>query len=340
MPDFWTTSGYHLLSNDENNHLIVSDDFLRAYLARPEIRPVEESCDQERNLHAQLIDNPRMVVSDDMLMALADPDGRENYQVFLPFRDRLIHCKTIEATYLSLFSDPISPLPGMFVDQLVHVLVRHILDGCEDPFRIRAAELFFRDQKITIQDGNILAADAEIVEMYATTGGWGSLGALIAQAGTATKSVELDVLRPENVDLYWTRSEKHDTVLDLSFTRPGLDGFCRVLESWVCHMLGLDVAIQPVQKITDERWVWHLGLDREASSILNDLYNGIDIGEERQGQILSLFRLEFSDPLLMQADVRGRPVYIGLCMTGAKDLKLKPQNILVNLPLSRAAAIN
>ena len=33
--------------------------------------------------------------------------------------------------------------------------------------------------------------------------------------------------------------------------------------------------------------------------------------------------------------VRGRPVYLGLAMTAAARLKLKPQNLLVNLPLAR-----
>jgi hypothetical protein len=35
--------------------------------------------------------------------------------------------------------------------------------------------------------------------------------------------------------------------------------------------------------------------------------------------------------------VRGRPVYLGLAMTPAQRLKLKPHNLLTNLPLARAA---
>lgn len=340
MPDFWLNSGYHLLDKNEDGHLVITDDFLRAYFLRPEVRPVDESCDAERELHEKLVNNPQMSVTDNMIKVLKDPDGRENYEVLVPFRDRLLNQKTVEAAYLSLFSHPLSPLPGMFVDQLVHVILRNVLDGINDPFQVRAAEIFFRDQKVTIQDGNILLGDTEVVEMYAATGGWGALGALIAQAGTETKSVEMDVLRQENASIYWPRAEKHDIVLDMSFTRPGLDGFCRVLEGWVGHLLGVKVAVQPVQKITDEKWVWHLGLDKEASGLLNDLYNGEDVGEDRLENLLSLFRLDFSDPLLMREDIRGRPVYMGLCMSPGKDLKLKPQNILVNLPLAQGASLN
>jgi hypothetical protein len=35
--------------------------------------------------------------------------------------------------------------------------------------------------------------------------------------------------------------------------------------------------------------------------------------------------------------VRGRPAYLGLAMTATGRLRLKPQNLLVNLPLARAA---
>jgi hypothetical protein len=36
----------------------------------------------------------------------------------------------------------------------------------------------------------------------------------------------------------------------------------------------------------------------------------------------------------MRADIAGRPVYLGLGMDGEKRIRLKPQNLLVNLPLA------
>src|SRR6267378_6107181 len=41
--DFWRNSGFHLLEGDDEGRLSITDDFLRAYLMRPEIRPAEES---------------------------------------------------------------------------------------------------------------------------------------------------------------------------------------------------------------------------------------------------------------------------------------------------------
>ncbi len=151
-----------------------------------------------------------------------------------------------------------------------------------------------------------------------------------------TRSVDLDVLSADNAEIYWERDDSFDTVLDISFSRPGLIALCKVLEDWVRHFLGVEVQIEPVGMIRDERWVWHVGLNVEANIILNDLYNGRDVGEDRLRQILSLFRLSFRDPAQMRADIAGRPVYLGMAMDGAETLRLKPQNLLANLPLAAA----
>src|SRR3546814_12126396 len=63
------------------------------------------------------------------------------------------------------------------------------------------------------------------------------------------------------------------------------------------------------RSITDERWVWHIGLDAEGNALLNDLYNGIEVGEGRLAQLLSLFRMDFRDSSVMAPEMAGRPVY-------------------------------
>jgi hypothetical protein len=108
-----------------------------------------------------------------------------------------------------------------------------------------------------------------------------------------------------------------------------------VLQGWVQHLLGVVVHIQPVQRIDDAQWRWHLGLDAEASALLNDLYQGVEVEPARQRRLVSLFRLDFADPGEMRRDVAGRPVYLGLMANAEQQLRLKPQNLLLNLPLAQ-----
>ncbi|MCW2236057.1 DUF6352 family protein [Azospirillum canadense] len=334
MPDFWRESGYHLLDRDADGRLAVTPDFLRAYLMRPEMRPPEEACDTENTLYAGLLDDPTRPVPPGMVEDLADADARENWAVWLGFRDRLLAAGTVEGCYLRLFREGARGVPGLFIDQLAHVILRGILDETPSGLRARAGELFFRQQAVSVEGGRVRLADAETVEMLSATGGFGSLGRLVVEAGTAPRSVEMDILDETNHGQYWDRESAHDTVLDVTFAAAGLDALSRVLESWVAHFLGVKVAIHPVQRISDERWVWHVGLDAEATAILNDLYNGAEVTEERLARVLSLFRLEFADPAAMRADLAGRPVYLAMAMGADRKLRLKPQNLLVNLPLA------
>jgi hypothetical protein len=344
MADFWRDSGYHLLRRTAAGHLAVTDDFLRAYIQRPEVRPVAESCPAERDLHAALLADPRLPVPETRLAALADADARETYRIVLGFRDRLIEAGTVEECYTRTFLPPAAgaagdgvPTPPLFIDQMAHVILRAILEGCTDGLRARAAELLFREQKVTVADGAVMAADAETVDMFATSGGFGALGQLVVEAQTPLRTVELDVLDEGNADLYWIRDQRHDTVLNLNFAGGGLDALCRVLELWIRHFLDVQVSIQPVQEISDERWVWHVGLDAEGSRMLNDLYEGVEVDEGRLARLLALFRLDFADPAAMQSGIAGRPVYLAMAVDSQSILRLKPQNLLVNLPLASHA---
>ncbi|MDE2167650.1 MAG: hypothetical protein KGJ66_15100 [Alphaproteobacteria bacterium] len=335
LPDFWLSSGFHLLRRDPTGHLAVTDDFLRAYLERPEMRLVDESDAGERTLHAKLHAAPRAAVAATELAAIVDADIRANYGVFLDFRDRLLAAGTLEAVYLALFRTQAVTMPALLLDHLVHAILRNILADCDDPIALRAAELLFRTQKVTVADGAVMLADEETVEITARTGGLGSLGRLLLESATPTTQITLDVLSAENAATYWDRSDRFDTVLDLSFTRPGLDALCRVFERWVGHFLGVALRIEPVSQIRDERWSWHIGLDAESTAILNALYRGEPVDEARLSLLIALFRATFADTADMRPDLAGKPIYLGLAIDNARRLRLKPQNLLLNLPLAR-----
>jgi len=85
MQDFWRNSGFHLLEHDHLGRLSITDDFLRAYLVRPEIRPVEESGPNEIALHEALLEDPRRDPTASALEIIEDADARDNYRVLLAF---------------------------------------------------------------------------------------------------------------------------------------------------------------------------------------------------------------------------------------------------------------
>ena len=90
-----------------------------------------------------------------------------------------------------------------------------------------------------------------------------------------------------------------------------------------------------MREIPDEEWQWHVGLDAEATAMLNDIYNGAEVEEERLQRVIGLFRLQFSDPGVVRPELAGAPVFLGLAMTPDSILRMKPQNLLMNLPLAR-----
>ena len=293
-----------------------------------------ESGEGERRLHAALMEEPRKAVDKKDLEAIEDQDARDNYRIMLRFRDKLLHSGTVEGCYMSLFKAPID-VPPIFVDQLAHVILRNTLDGCDDALKLRAAELFFREQKATIQDGHVLLADLETVEMHASGHRYGSIGRLIVEAQGDAFQESLDVLDRANAAIYWERESRHDTVISLTYGRPALDALCRVMEGWIRHFLQLEVAIKPVRKFEEPRWAWHVGLDAESSAILNELWSGGEIEQGRMRNILAIFALQFEEPDAMRADVRGRTVYLALSSEDGV-VKMKPQNLLINLPLNEA----
>jgi hypothetical protein len=278
------------------------------------------------------MDNPRLSID---VSPIKDADARHNYGVVLRFRDKLLSAGSVEGAYMSLFRDKID-VPPMFIDQLAHVILRNILDGCEDPLQARAAELFFREQKATIKDGHALLADLETVEMHASGNRYGSIGRLIVEAQGDLAKTELDVIDRANAATYWQRESKHDTVISLTFGRAALDALARVIESWVFHFLRTKIQVKAIRKIEEERWAWHIGLDAESTAILNELWNGGQVEQGRMRRILALFRLEFSDPAVTRRDIAGRPIYLALSADDSDVVRLKPQNLLLNLPLHEA----
>jgi len=337
MQDFWRNSGFHLLERDAEGRLAVTDDFLRAYLLRPEIRPVDESGPGEIALHHALLDDPRREVDAQELESVEDADARDNYRILLSFLGRLKRAASLESCYVEIFSGGGVAVPPLFIDQLAQIIVRSILEGCEDALEPRAAELFFREQKASTDEGTVMLADLETVEMHTSGGSFGSLGRLIVESQAPLAAVNLDVLDTENVHIYWMRDQRHDLVISMNFGRAANLAFCRVMEKWILHFLGVRVGIRALRAIEDRSWAWHVGLDAESTTILNALWRGEEVEPGTFRRVLALFRLDFEDPAAMRADIAGKPVYMALSMNENGVVRMKPQNLLLNLPLAARA---
>src|SRR5262249_50380766 len=240
MTDFWLSCGHHLLDRDAGGGLLVTDEFLKAYLARPELAPPADACIAERTLHAALLTNPHRPVTASEIARIADPDARENWSLMVAFRDRLAACRTVEAAYLDLVRGGVGDTPPLFINQLVHVILRNALDGCDDPFVLRAAELFFRAQRLTVHDGSLIAADEETVAGASSQ----PVSPLVAMLGLPPAG-EIDVLNESNAVSYWERSDRFDMALDLTAGRRGLAALGEVIARWIAHLLAVEVAVEP-----------------------------------------------------------------------------------------------
>lgn len=307
--------------------------YWRFILARPELAPIPESGAHERALHAALLVDPLKAISIDVLSAIEDADARQNYVYFLRWRKALTDAVTLERYYLQTIRQGNYDLPPIFLDLTVQAILRGILDGSEDIAMLRAGEMFYRQQRISTEGGQVLSADAETIQVFAETGGFGNVGRLFQQQATPLRTVNMDVLSHENAPLYWLSEGRYRYVLDLTMGRDGALALARLLSRWVMHFFGLVVAVTPLAKIEDDAWRWHIGLDVASTAILNQLYEGKVADESVLQQLVLLFKLEFADATDMRADVAGKSVYLGLGMTTENILKLKPQNLLLNLPL-------
>ena len=219
-----------LTTTTERGWLLPTDDFLRLFLARPELALVPESCAAEHALHAALQAQPSRAVAPDALNALKDPDARESYTLFLRFRDDLLTAGTLEAWYLGLFRGHHENdagghirIPPLFIDMVVEAVIGRLMEASSDVYEMRAADMLFRSQRISTTGGQVLSGDRETLDMLNETGGLGDFGRFLAEAKAPLRAVQLQVLGDDNApDFLASRGAdrrqagRHTYLLDLT----------------------------------------------------------------------------------------------------------------------------
>jgi len=150
---------------------------------------------------------------------------------------------------------------------------------------------------------------------------------------------EMDVMDDENAWTYWSRSDAHAMAMNIGGNAKARTGLCRAIERWIGHLLGIAVDVETVASIEDRDWRWFVGLDSEATRIGNALWNGAALDEDTARRIVALMRLSFRDTRLVDERVGDKPVYLILAMDADKVVRLKPQNLVVGLPLASTANV-
>ncbi|WP_227286165.1 DUF6352 family protein [Boseongicola sp. H5] len=334
MREFWVASGHHLTQLGVDTRMRVTDELILAWLARPEVVPPEEACAAELALFGKLKATPQAPVAQSEIDAMDDEDARENWTFLITLRDTLVEAGSIEAGYLALLRDSVR-LPVLFYNQLVQLILRNALDGCDDTRVLRAAELFFRPQRAFVKDGGLMLADDELVEDLEAEKHSSPLTAML---GGGVEG--LDVLNEENGWTYWSRSDAHSMVLPFGSDLKARAALGAVIERFVMHLLGQAVVVTPLIETRDVDLRWFVGLDPVGTDIGNALWNGAT----PKGTLVGIYALNFlSDAALLPA-AAGHPVYVLVGMGDDNVIRCKPQNLVMGLPLvapppARAAAV-
>jgi hypothetical protein len=324
MKDFWLSCGHHLLDRDRHGRLCVTDEFMKLYLARPELALPPDACAAEHRLRAALLSDPWRPVAAAEIGAIAEADARENWRHLITLRDQLAAHPTLEATYTALVREQIR-VPPLFLDQLTQLILRNVLDRSDEAYALRAAELFFRPQRLTVHDGSLLAADEEYIDA-----GGAAASPLASMLGLP---FDIEVLSDANASGYFERSDRFDLAFDLTVGRRGAAALGDVIARWLKHLLDIDVMVEPLDALRDVVLAWYVGLDASGTKIGDALWNGAEIDEATRSRVVALFRLTFRDPRAVIDRMANEAVYLILAMTPEGVLRMKPQNLLTGLPM-------
>lgn len=300
----------------------LATTFLRGILASPQLALVPESCASEVTLHKALRAEPLRTIAPPELTAIEDADARDNYAFYSRLQTQVQAAGDLKAYYWQLIKGEVAVVPPEVLDVMTEVLTNDMLDASvaahvergspEKNIAIQyaAAEWFYKRQAVHLEDGRVV------------------------------HDVARDSVRdPLDLSHGMANEISHGLLFRLTNANSGLKALSQVLEKWVAYMLNIEVSIKSLPKVDDAAWRWHIGLEATSTAILNDLYVGGEVSPERLGQLISLFKLEFKNPALLQAQMQqgdgaGKPVYLGLAMDASGQVKIKPHNLLLNLPLS------
>jgi len=83
-----------------------------------------------------------------------------------------------------------------------------------------------------------------------------------------------------------------------------------------------------------------VGLDPAGTKIGDALWSGDELDDADRARVIGLYQLRFADLTLVDPRVGADPVYLILAMTPDQVLRLKPQNLIVGLPIRHLESVS
>ena len=200
--------------------------------------PPPEACAVERTLHRELLADPRRPVA----------RGRDRRDRRCRCARELAACAGVPRSAAAASdaggglsgADPFaaaSALPPLFVNQLVHVILRNALDGCDDPLRAaRRPSCSSGRRGSCCTTGSLLAGDEE------TIGGTRQHAGVVADvdAGAASESQDRRARRRQRRRAIGSAAINSTWRSISPAGKRGPAALAEAMTRWIAHLLGVD----------------------------------------------------------------------------------------------------
>src|SRR5204863_5867978 len=113
-----------------------------------------------------------------------------------------------------------------------------------------------------------------------------------------------------------------------------------VIARWLEHLLALKTTVEPLTAVRDVNLAWYVGLDAQAAKIGDALWHGEEADEAAQSRVVGLYRLTIADTDVVLDKAKGEPIYLLLAMTPDGLMRMKPQNLVIGLPIRQMETVS
>ena len=147
---------------------------------------------------------------------------------------------------------------------------------------LRAAELFFRTQRMMLHESSVLLGDDEVIGGDQSDAG--AVADVDARRHRLMSKSRCSTRRMPSI----TGTAATSSTWALTSPPDGADRrrLPPVMTRWIAHLLGIDVTIEPLTELREAKLTWYVGLDCDATALGDRLWHGEPLDEEANGRVL------------------------------------------------------